>query len=95
MDFHDFKNFLSGLINDSNENLADHYFRVMDKDENGKINFKEFLLYLSSQGSTYPFERLGWLFELFDIDGNGKIEKKEMVEIYKVKSCHFFLSKHQ
>jgi hypothetical protein len=46
MDLKTFKEFLHGFFQEKTENFADHYFRNINKDKNGKINFREFLLYL-------------------------------------------------
>lgn len=42
------------------------------------------MLFLSSEGTVNILDRIAWLFDLFDIDGNGSIDRKEMVEIFKV-----------
>ena len=84
MDLKTFKEFLHGFFQENVENFAEHYFRNIDKDKTGKINFREFLLYLSAEGSTNLYDRITWLFDLFDINGNGSIDRKEMVDIFKV-----------
>jgi Ca2+-binding EF-hand superfamily protein len=84
MDLKTFKEFLHGFFQEKTENFADHYFRNINKDKNGKINFREFLLYLSVEGSTSTYDRIKWFFGLFDIDGNGSIDREEMVEMFKV-----------
>jgi Ca2+-binding EF-hand superfamily protein len=84
MDLKTFKEFLHGFFQEKTENFADHYFRNINKDKNGKINFREFLLYLSVKGSTSTYDRIKWFFGLFDIDGNGSIDREEMVEMFKV-----------
>lgn len=42
------------------------------------------MLFLSSEGTVNILDRIAWLFDLFDVDGNGSIDRKEMVEIFKV-----------
>ena len=84
MDLKTFKEFLYGFFQEKNENFAGHYFRNINKGKTGKINFREFLLYLSVEGSTSISDRIRWFFDLFDIDGNGSMDRKEMVEIFKV-----------
>ena len=84
MDLKTFKEFLHGFFQENVENFAEHYFRNIDKDKTGKINFREFLLYMSVEGSTNPYDRITWLFDLFDINGNGSIDRKEMKDIFKV-----------
>lgn len=84
MELQTFKDFLQGFFQENDGNFAEHYFRNIDKDKSGKINFREFLLYLSAERSSNPFDRITWLFDLFDIDGSGFIDRKEMVELFKV-----------
>ena len=59
-------------------------FRTFDKDNSGKIDFNEFLLAINITSGGQPKEKLEWAFQMYDIDGNGTIEKKEMTEIIKV-----------
>ena len=84
MELQTFKDFLQGFFQEKDCNFAEHYFRNIDKDNSGKINFREFLLYLSAERSSNPSDRITWLFDLFDIDGSGFIDRKEMVEMFKV-----------
>ncbi|OPL20288.1 neurocalcin-delta A-like [Mytilus galloprovincialis] len=78
-----FKEFLKGCYKESSSDFADNYFRAADRDKSGKIDFKEFLLFLNHECTADPVEKLNWVFDLFDIDGNGTIEKPEMIKIYK------------
>jgi len=84
MELQTFKDFLQGFFQEKDCNFAEHYFRNIDKDNSGKINFREFLLYLSAERSSNPFDRITWMFDLFDMDGSGCIDKKEMTAIFEV-----------
>ncbi|CAG2207104.1 unnamed protein product [Mytilus edulis] len=77
-----YKEFM-GVTKESSSDFADNYFRAADRDKSGKIDFKEFLLFLNHECTADPVEKLNWVFDLFDIDGNGTIEKPEMIKIYK------------
>ena len=61
--------------------LEKHIFRIFDKDGDGSIDFKEFmvLLYIMSAGT--PEQNLEQIFRIFDIDGDGTITWKEMRKI--------------
>ena len=87
MDTSDFNDFLYGFYKDNTDKIAQHYFRAADKDRSGRVNFKEFLLFLNHECTSNHQERLEWMFDLFDIDGNGTIERSEMIKIYKVLYC--------
>lgn len=63
------------------DKFCEHVFRSFDKDNSGKIDFKEFLLAINITSGGNPQDKLNWAFTMYDIDGNGTIEKKEMVEI--------------
>ena len=61
------------------DEFCEHVFRSFDKDHSGAIEFKEFLMAInitSQKGKAG--DKLNWAFGMYDIDGNGTIEKKEM-----------------
>lgn len=66
------------------DQFCEHVFRSFDKDNSGKIDFKEFLLAINITSGGNPSQKLNWAFAMYDIDGNGTIEKNEMVEIIRV-----------
>ena len=63
------------------EMYCEHVFRTFDTDQNGFIDFGEFLMamYVTSAGSAE--ERLTWAFKMYDVDGNGTIDPDEMGKV--------------
>ena len=75
----------SGFFPDGNaEKFCEHVFRTFDADHSELIDFKEFLLAINITSAGKPEEKLEWAFQMYDINADGTIEKKEMVEIISV-----------
>ncbi|KAF4081170.1 hypothetical protein AMELA_G00158280 [Ameiurus melas] len=60
---------------------AHYLFNAFDSGQTGSIKFKDFVIALSVllRGSTQ--EKLQWTFNLYDINRDGYINKKEMMDI--------------
>ncbi len=64
------------------ESFARHIFRAFDIDKSDTIDFREFLMGLSmSSATTSPQMKLEWIFQVFDIDGNGLLTEDECLEV--------------
>lgn len=61
--------------------FVDQIFRIFDKDGNGSIDFKEFMMATDMTASGSPEEKLRWAFKMYDKDGNGSVDLEEMIEI--------------
>jgi len=65
------------------EDFCRHIFRTFDADQNGFIDFKEFLLAVNVTAAGSPEEKLDWAFSMYDLDGNGWIDLIEMTKMVK------------
>merc|ERR1712062_892795 len=63
--------------------FCEHIFRTFDVDNNGLIDFKEFLLAIDVTSSGSPEKKLSWAFRMYDVDGNGWVDISEMTKIVK------------
>ena len=63
------------------EALEKHIFRMYDRNSDGFIDFKEFMVLLYIMSSGTPEQNLEQIFRIFDINGDGTISWKEMQNI--------------
>ena len=60
-----------------------HVLRAVDADNNGYISFTEFLLVLGITTARTPEDKLKWAFRMYDINGDGVVNRCEMILIFK------------
>nr|XP_046223802.1 recoverin-like [Oncorhynchus gorbuscha] len=73
------------------EAYARHVFRSFDSNSDGMLDFKEYIMALHLTSSGRTIQKLEWAFNLYDVDRNGSITKKEIQEI--VESIFNMISK--
>jgi Ca2+-binding EF-hand superfamily protein len=56
-------------------------FKVFDADGSGQIDFTEFLIAISITAQGDAKKKLVLAFKMYDVDKNGRVDKKEMEKI--------------
>uniref|UniRef100_A0A8C3XUT8 EF-hand domain-containing protein n=1 Tax=Chelydra serpentina TaxID=8475 RepID=A0A8C3XUT8_CHESE len=81
---HEFKQFfgLRGLDPAANEYI-EQMFRTFDMNKDGYIDFMEYVAALSLVLRGKMEQKLRWYFKLYDVDGNGCIDRHELLNIIK------------
>ncbi|XP_053408593.1 dual oxidase-like isoform X3 [Mercenaria mercenaria] len=74
--------FASALAVKPNTDFVENMFALMDTDHNGYISFREFLnaIVMLSKGSGQ--NKLQTLFRMFDHDGNGTLDRDELLKLF-------------
>ena len=63
--------------------FANHVLRILDQDQNGVIEFKEFIVALDIMGAGTVNEKFRYAFRMYDINGDGAIDQGEMNQVLK------------
>uniref|UniRef100_A0A8C4XWT7 EF-hand domain-containing protein n=1 Tax=Gopherus evgoodei TaxID=1825980 RepID=A0A8C4XWT7_9SAUR len=81
---HEFKQFfgLRGLDPVASEYI-EQMFRTFDMNKDGYIDFMEYVAALSLVLRGKMEQKLRWYFKLYDVDGNGCIDRHELLNIIK------------
>ncbi|XP_059083482.1 neuronal calcium sensor 2-like [Tigriopus californicus] len=81
-----FERFFMGtndLQNQRGKKMSNLVFKTLDTDNNGYLDFREFLLGVDLVGARTPEEKLIWAFKMYDIDNSGIIDRSEMENVMK------------
>jgi len=65
------------------EKLEKHIFRMYDINNDGKIDFREFMIVLTVISKGTPQENLEQIFRIFDVNNDGTVSKTELHRIVK------------
>ncbi|XP_048410505.1 guanylyl cyclase-activating protein 1 isoform X2 [Stegostoma tigrinum] len=81
---HEFKQFfgLKGLNQEANAYI-EQMFKTFDMNKDGYIDFMEYVAALSLVLRGKMEQKLRWYFKLYDVDGNGRIDRHELLNIIK------------
>ena len=63
--------------------MEKHVFRIYDSNNDGYIDFSEFMLIFFIMSDGTPEEVLTKIFRVFDVNSNGTITQKEMTKLIK------------
>ncbi|XP_007885945.2 guanylyl cyclase-activating protein 2 [Callorhinchus milii] len=80
---HEFKRFFNISDNCEASEYVDNMFRVFDKNGDNTIDFLEYVAALNLVLRGKLEHKLKWSFKVYDRDGNGSVDKKELKEIIK------------
>uniref|UniRef100_A0A8C4RQF5 Guanylate cyclase activator 1C n=1 Tax=Erpetoichthys calabaricus TaxID=27687 RepID=A0A8C4RQF5_ERPCA len=70
-------------MNDEANGYIEQVFATFDMNQDGFIDFVEYVAALSLILKGKIDQKLKWYFKLYDVDGNGKIDRDELLSIFK------------
>ena len=80
----DFRNMMQACFPDHDTaKLESHIFRMYDKNGDGHIDFREFMIVLYVMSNGTPEENLKQIFRIFDINNDGTLSPQELDRLVK------------
>ena len=77
------KEMMNSILPDANGDIiANLIFTTFDKDNNGSLDFCEFIIALHCTGNSSPEDKLHWVFQMYDIDSSGSITIGELITVF-------------
>ena len=75
--------FLETFRNESwkTKEIAGDIFDMFDEDRSNTMDFMEYIIAVDAVSLVSPQEKLNWIFNVFDKDGGGSIDRKEMRDV--------------
>merc|ERR1712150_11961 len=67
----------------SNQQKTDHIFRTLDRNHDKTVCFKELMAALSLSKRGPMRQKIEWLFDIYDVDGNGRITLTELTDVVR------------
>ena len=62
--------------------VANLIFSAFDKDNNGSLDFSEFIIATHCIASSSPEDKLRWVFQVYDTDNSGSITVGEIIQVF-------------
>lgn len=89
----EFKDGLDSVgIVESDREILDRLFTMLDKTGDNQINFKEFVVGISPLITGETNDKLSFAFEIYDLDGSGQVRPDEMKFVLTAmnNTCSYF-----
>ncbi|XP_043508307.1 NADPH oxidase 5 isoform X1 [Frieseomelitta varia] len=72
------------IVISKNPFFTDRVFQIFDKDNSGTISLQEFLDAMHQFAGKSPDDKIKFLFKVYDIDGDGLIQLRELEHVMRV-----------
>lgn len=71
------------IVISKNPFFTERVFQIFDKDNSGSISLQEFLDAMHQFAGQTPDDKIRFLFKIYDIDGDGLIQHKELQHVMR------------